>query len=334
MKPKFISESSSEVSRLSRSSHSIIRKNFSSLPRLITSRIFKNLDFEDKISMRQSSFHLRSHVDDHIRRQFVKWKMSLKQSEKLTCEKILLLSIEQVTELNFNPPYLIKLIERTGNIAAYADSIWKDFDCPIRIEKKEKLLQTFYEDTITVFDDRDKKILFTLTLLRMLKVLSGSKVKKVHPFNRKNALRVEFTFTDICFMIPCYNYVYNWFSFDRDWISVLLLFTKFLEIKAAVQQDENVTWVNLIRPINFENTSMIIGRKNPLRSRTKTPAKVSCYLRLDGDQEMIKSIEDFLETDEFDWTKVADKLHVSCKFTSHHTKIGRFINKDLVLTET
>lgn len=284
--------------------------------------------------MRQSSFQLRLHVDDHIRRQFVKWKMSLKQSEKLTHQRILLLSIEQFTKLNFNPPYLIKLIERTESIAEYADSIWKDVDCPIRIERKEKLLQAFYEDTITVFDKRDKKILFTLTLLRMLKALSGSKFKKIHPFNRKNALRVEFTFTDVFFMIPYYNYVYDWFSFDRDWISMLLLFTKFLEIKAAVQQDENVTWVNLIRPMNFENASVIFGRKNLLRSRAKTPAKVSCYLSLDGDQEMINSIKDFLETDEFDWTKVADKFHVSCKFTSHHTKVGKFFVINLVLTET
>jgi hypothetical protein len=83
------------------------------------------------------------------------------------------------------------------------------------------------------FNEKEKKVLFMLTILKMLKLLDPS-FSLVHPFNRKAKLRINFSVSQLFFAVPFYNFAYDWFEFERDWIQVLLVITKFLEIKAVI----------------------------------------------------------------------------------------------------
>lgn len=316
MKRKIYSKSLPNLSEVSLSV-----TNFHSLPRLVTSVIFKNLEFEDMIQLRESNSRLQCHVDDHFRRDFIKWKKSLRKDGSLTNDEILLLSVEEFTKKNFYPPYLLKLIKKTKGISSSSDNAWHDFFTPKKIDEKDKLLKVFYEEADKVFDEKEKKIIFTLTLLQILKTLSDSHFKSIHPFNRKSSLRLEFKVRNIFFAIPFYNFIFDWFSFNSDWINILLLFTKFLEMKSAIEtHGDEVTWVNFLKPINFLNASIIFGRKNPL-SRGKTAARVKSCFSINADRGMIEALKKFIETKEFDWEKSRSEFSIEFRFASVRSRV-------------
>lgn len=304
--------------------HASASRRFSSLPRLVTSIIFQNLQEEEKLQLRATSSQIKLHVDDHIRREFIKWKQSLKKSDTLSHKEVLLLSIEQFTNVNFTPPYVFALIDKTANIASSSDGIWSDLQTPINVEERDKLLKIFYEEADKALNEKDKKIIFTLTLIGMLKALGDSQFTATHPSNKKASLRLEFQFNELFFAIPFYNYVFDWFSFDRDWIQMLLLVTKFLEIKAAVAKRDDAAWVNFLRPMNFEQASVIFGRKNPFTGRAKTPSRAKCRFIINADREMIGEIKKFIETGEFDCAKVAKHFSVYCQLSCLRTKVCEY----------
>lgn len=317
MKRKISSLSSSCVLKRLRRPRTVAVRNFWSFPRLVTSGALQHLNFKEKLLFRESSSLIRFHVDDNIRRELIRRIKSFSASENLTHEKILVLSIEQYTRMNFNPPYICTLIEKTKNISASCNSIWRELETPARIEDKEKLLRVFYDDVDKYFGEKEKKIAFTLTVLRMLKALS-SKYTCVHPSNRKSCLRFNFVLENLFFAIPFYNYVFDWFSFDRDWIQILLLLTKFLEIKAvsAIQNDQLTTWVDFMRPMNFELASVIFGERNPFTNRSKSPSRVKCCFSFKSDRRMTAAIKEFVITEKFDWERVAKDFTVDCKFST------------------
>lgn len=242
-------------------------------------------------------------------------------SDALTHDQILLLSVEQFTKMNFCPPYVLILIERTRNIAESCDNMWREYITPQRIEEKEKLLEIFYEEANRCFAEKEKKMIFTLTMLKLVKALSDSKFVSVHPFNRKDNLRLHFNLHDAFFAIPFYNFIFDWFSFERDWRKMLLLMTKMLEIKAASQRSNDVKWVNFPRPMNFKHATVIFARKNPFSKRAKSPSRVKCCICMQADRGMISAIKDFMETAEFDWEKIASDFSVNFEFANFRSKV-------------
>ena len=177
------SQISSDLLSSLHSSSSATIKPLSSLPRIVTSIIFQNLNLSELLATRECSSGMKYHIDDHIRRRYIKWKKSLNH-QLLSHQKILLLVIEQFVKLNFYPPYIILLIEKTSNIATSCSQIWREYETPIRIEEREKLLKIFYEEADKTFSELEKKVSFTLTVLQILKTLD-SQFTLVHPFNRK-----------------------------------------------------------------------------------------------------------------------------------------------------
>lgn len=290
---------------------------FTRLPRLITSQILQNLDTNEKLALRECSSEIKCHVDDHIRRKYMKWKNSV--DEELTHNKLLLLSIGQFTAMDFIPPYVLKLIEMTESIASSFNNLWPEQKTPVLIEEKEQLLRVFYEEVDKTFDEKSKKIMFTLTLLEMLKTLDSS-FTTAHPFNFKARLRLNFNFQDLFFAVPFYNYVFDWFSFDRHWIQMLLMLIKFLEIKVAVNTDSQTKWANFIRPMNFEGTSVLFGRKNPF-NRTRMPSKVKVNLEITAEKEMLAEFISFMTTGEFNREKTSDKFKINCRFSCFRSKV-------------
>lgn len=317
------SKSTSDISQQRRPSF-ITKRNFASFPRLVTSIVFRNLEFKEILAVRESSSRLQHHVDDHTRRQFIKWCRNVRQSNELSHDEVLLLSVEQFTKMNFHPPYLMKLVERTNIITETCDSEWRELLSPKMIEQRDKLLKLFYEQSSDCFDERETKVIFTLTLLQMLKSLSSSKFKFVHPFNRKASLRFDFKLQDLFFAIPFYDYVYDWFSFDRDWKKMLLLLTKFLDIKVATMHNEDVKWVNFPRPMRFEDATVIFARKNQFTKRARTPAKVKCSCCIEADRDMVQAIKEFMESGEFNWENVASDFSVKCEFSCVRAKVCKF----------
>lgn len=287
----------------------------SSFPRVVTSLIFQNLDLKDILNIRESSPGAQIHVDDHIRRRYIKWKQKSPKSESLSHDEILLLSVDQFAQNSFTPPYILTLIEKTQRIAESSGHMtWRELLAPRNIEGKEKLLKFFYEQANEVFSAREKKVIFTLTILQMLKALCSS-FQSIHPFNRKASLRIQFDIQDLFFAVPSYNFIPLWFSFDCDWIPMLLLFTKFLEIKAAIGLRSDVKWVNLLRPMEFKDASVIFGKKNMFSRGAKSPSKVKCCFLILADRDMIEGIKAFLDTGEFDWQKVAKDFTVHCELS-------------------
>jgi hypothetical protein len=309
-------------SESSDNSPSLSSFDFSSLPRVVTSLVFQHLNFGDKKTLRESSRAVKFHVDDHIRRKYLQWrKKTTLSAEKLSHEKILLAAIDQFVALNFHPPYILTLIEKTLNIATSCGNIWREYGTPMKIEEREKLLRIFYEESDKIFNEKEKKILFTLTILEMLKLLDPN-FSLVHPFNRKTKLRISFSVFQLFFAIPFYNFAYDWFDFDRDWVQVLLVITKFLEIKAAIAISNHVRWVNLVKPVVFEFASIFFGKKNPC-SRFNTVPRVKSTFRISADRDMIGEIKRFLESGEFDWTKAADCFRCDFKFLCLRSKVGK-----------
>lgn len=271
--------------------------------------------------LRESCPGIQYHIDDHIRREFIKWKRSLPRAEKLTNDEVLLLSIEQFTNQGFNPPYVFSLIEKTHTLASSSDSFWRDSEMPRKLEDKQTLLKVFYEEAGKSFDGKELKTIFTLTLLSILRALSGGKFTVVHPSHRESCLRLEFNFQDLFLAIPFYNYVFDWFSFERDWVELMLLLVKFLEIKVAVAKHEDVKWVNFPSPTNFANASVIFGRRNPFNRRAKKPSRVKCLVWINSNCDTIKALKDFLETGELDWLKVSNNFSVICELSCLRVKV-------------
>lgn len=305
-------------SQLLSSSSLAVINSLSSLPRLVTSIIFQNLNLSELLTLRETSSGMKHHIDDHIRRKFIKWKKSLKH-ELLSHQKILLLVIEQFVKLSFYPPYIISLIEKTANIEKSCSQIWREYETPVMIEDREKLLKVFYEEADKTFSELEKKVSFTLTVLQILKTLD-SNFSLVHPFNRKARLRANFNISSLFFAIPFYNFSYDWFKFNRDWVQVLLMMTKFLEIKAAVEISRHVKWVNFIKPMNFENASIFFGKRNPC-SRVNTLPKIKANIRIVADKEMVEEIKKFLISGEFDWRKSAKEIRCEFRFACIRSKV-------------
>ena len=311
--------SDESLSSLHRTSSSLTTiKPLSSLPRLVTSIIFQNLNLSELLAIRECSSGMKCQIDDHIRRKYIKWKKSLKH-ELSSHQKFFLIVIEQFVKLSFYPPYIISLIEKTVNIATSCSQIWREYETPMRIEEREKLLKVFYEEADKTFSELEKKVSFTLTVLQILKTLD-SQFTMVHPFNRKARLRVNFNISSLFFAIPFYNFSYDWFKFNRDWVQVLLMMTKFLEIKAAVEISRHVKWVNFIKPMNFEYASMFFGKRNPF-SRVNTLPKVKANVRIVADKEMVEEIKKFLISGEFDWLKSAKEIRCEFRFACIRSKV-------------
>jgi hypothetical protein len=104
--------------------------------------VFQQLNFADKKALRESSRAVKFHVDDHIRRKYLRWKQkAMLSKEKLSHETILLAAIDQFVALNFHPPYILTLIEKTLNIATCCENIWREYGTPLKVEEREKLLR-------------------------------------------------------------------------------------------------------------------------------------------------------------------------------------------------
>lgn len=297
-------------------------KSFASLPRLVTSIIFQNLEFADKLSLRASSSGMKCHVDDHVRRKICKWIESVKlDKEKLSHQRILLAAIEQFVAMNFHPPYILKLIQNTFDIATSCHNIWREYETPMKIEEREKLLRVFYEEADTSFNEKEKKILFTLTILQLLQMLDPF-FSIVHPFNKTFKLRVTFNNSHMFFAIPFYNFAFDWFEFDRDWIQVLLMIVKFVEIKAAMALANHVKWVNLVKPVNFDYASIFFGKKNPCSKVNNFP-RVKATVRIKANDTMIGEIKRFLVTGKFNWEKAAENFDIEFKFVCVRARISK-----------
>ncbi|KAG5676166.1 hypothetical protein PVAND_006015 [Polypedilum vanderplanki] len=299
-------------------------RNFPSFPRELTSIIFQNLHLSDKLSVRESCTRLHHHIDDHFRRKFIQWmrKLATRIDEKESLhDDILLLSIEQYVNMNFTPPLIEALIELTEDIARCSCDSWHDVTVPIAIEKREKLLKIFYERANEKFTEVERKILFILTLLQMLNSLSSTPLTIVHPFNRKANLRLTFKIQNLFFAIPFYQFIFDWFQFDSDWIGILLLFIKCLEMRAARIKNERVAWTKMIRPMFFKNVSIIVGSENCFRkSQDKKASSVNCTVLMSGSREMIESLKTFLDTGKFDYEKIADEFSVNFEFSCPDSK--------------
>lgn len=319
---KIRTSTSQRRSILHRQSRSIRSRHIAPVSRIATSIIFDNLGLEDIVTFRGSSSRIKSHVDDHIRRKFIAWRPTVRtQTDDFSHERILLICIEQFTKLRFRPPYILKLINKTQSIAATYDDLWHEFLAPIKIDDREKLLRAFYDETSRCLSEKEKKVAFLLTMLQMLKVLSDSKFRAVQPFNRKANFRLEFKIQNLFFAIPYYNFGFNWFSFNQDWIQMLLLLTKFLEIKAALSRIKDVAWVKYLRPMKFENASVFFAMKNSFTKRTKTPSKVEGRCFIQADRKMITNIKNFMKTENFDWEKIAKEFKIQFKLECVRGKI-------------
>lgn len=127
--------------------------------------------------------------------------------EKITHDKILLLSIgEYVKRGNFFPPYVSDLIAMSERIARISkEDLLCDFNIPFVLEEREKLMKIFYEEAYAILPMQERKIIFILTLLRMLKNLGDGTFTSVHPRNRKSELRLSFIVPSLFFAIPYYR---------------------------------------------------------------------------------------------------------------------------------
>jgi hypothetical protein len=274
------------------SGKSSYNKNLTSLSRELTSMIFRNLHLEDKLHVSESNTRLHYHISDHFRRKFIQWMRKLEDCdlEMMSNEKILFLAIERYVKMNFHPPYIQTLIELTQSIERCSSDAWRNIKVPIAIDEREKLLKFFYQQANEKLNDKERKIIFVLTLLTMLRSLCNSQFYIVHPFNRKANLRIFCTIHNIFFVIPFYKFIYEWFDFDDDSIGILLMFVKFLEMKIA----KSSAWTKLLSPMQFNRTTIIFGSENPFNKRVKTHPRIECTILMSANREMIQSMKQFM----------------------------------------
>lgn len=243
--------------------------------------------------------------------------------EKITHEKILLLSIgEYVKRGSFFPPCIAELIAMSERIARNSkEGCLCDFNIPFRLEEREKLLKFFYQQAYerAVTSERERKVIFTLTLLRMLKNLADSIFTCTHPRNRPSELRLSFILPSLFFAIPYYKYIFDWFNFDDDSIAMQLLFVKFMEIKIAT---ETASWTQFVRPMTFENAIVLFGNKNPFRKRALASPMVKCTFNMTANCEMIESIKEFMRSGDFEWGKVAKKFAINFELSCPRNRVG------------
>lgn len=243
--------------------------------------------------------------------------------EKITHEKIFLLSIgEYVKRENFFPPYIADLIALSDKLARNSkEGCLCDYNVPFILEEREKLLKFFYQEAYerAVPSERDRKIIFTLTILRMLKNLGDSIFTSCHPRNRTTELRLSFILPSLFFAIPYYKFIFDWFNFDCDSIAMQLLFVKFMEIKIA---NETAAWTKFVRPMTFENAVLLFGKVNPFHKRALAAPMIKCIFNMIATSEMIESIKEFLKTGDFEWKSASKKFAINFEFSCPRNRVG------------
>lgn len=317
-----MSESVNNLLRRRRSSTDIFKKN--SMPQLVTELILQHLNQEDQLNFRLASRSTRSIVDSHIRSKFLEWRRQVRRAENLSSDEILVESIQEFTNMNFVPPYVLALIAKTKNLAEASIGPFRDLQMPRIIEEKEEILRNFYRDASKSFSDHQLKTIFTLTTLRILKTLSNGKFHSVRPGNEPTKLRVDFTFLNLFFVLPFYNYIFDWFEFNRDWIDMLALLVKFLEIKSAVDSNLEVTWPEIARPLNFERASFIFGRRNMFSKFAKKPSQITCHVYINANRDMVEELIKFMNGGSFDFSKACPTFSVVCEMECLRVFVSKF----------
>lgn len=243
--------------------------------------------------------------------------------EKITHEKILLLSIgEYVKRGNFFPYYIADLIAMTEKLARNSkEGCLCDYNVPFILEEREKLLKFFYQEAYerAVTSERDRKIIFTLTILRMLKNLGDSIFTSCHPHNRTTELRLSFILPSLFFAIPYYKFIFDWFNFDCDSIAMQLLFVKFMEIKIATVA---AAWTKFMKPMTFENAVVLFGSKNPFCKRALAAPMIKCIFNMTTTREMIEAIKEFMKTGDFEWKNVSKKFSINFELSCPRNRVG------------
>jgi hypothetical protein len=243
-------------------------------------------------------------------------------NEKITHEKILLLSIgEYVKRANFFPPYIVNLIVMSERLARNSkEGCLCDYNVPFILEEREKLLKFFYQEAYErVASECEQKIIFTLTILRMLKNLGDSIFTSCHPRNRTTELKLSFILPSLFFAIPYYKFIFDWFNFDCDSIQMQLLFVKFMEIKIA---NDSAVWTKFVRPMTFENAVVLFGSKNPFHKRALAAPMIKCIFHMTATREMIEAIEKFMRTGDFEWKNAAKKFAINFEVSCPRNRVG------------
>lgn len=227
----------------------------------------------------------------------------------------LIKTVGEFIKRDYAPPYIADLVGMTKRIAKNSNVSLCDFNIPFLIEDREKLLKLFsqqaFEQAIT--SHRDRKII--LTLLQMIKNLGDFIFTQSHPHNRHTELKLSFMISNLFFAIPFYKFIYDWFTFDVDSIQILVLFVKFMEIKIASETKE-AAWPKFMKPMTFENSTVLFGSINPFRRKASAAPTVKCTVNfISSNNEMFEAIKRFMRTGDFEWENVAQKFMINFQFS-------------------
>lgn len=282
------------------------------------------------VSTAYSKHHDVSHGIVEYREKSKLLKKLSELNNKLTHEKILLLAIGEYIKRDFAPSYIYDLIEMTKRLARNSNTALSTFSVPFILEDREKLLKYFYEEAYEhVPSEQERKIIFILTLLQVLKNLGDSIFTQTHPRNRSSSLRLSFIMSNLFFAIPFYKFIFDWFSFNDDSIPILLLFVKFMEIKMA---KETAAWAKFVRPMTFRNATVLLGSRNPF-NRKNSASKIKCTVNLTASCDMIEAIKGFMRTGEFQWEKAAKEFSVHFEFSCPRNRVGEidlFFSREMI----
>lgn len=262
-----------------------------------------------------------SHDNQYCTMDNLRNKLS-EMNYKLTHERILLLAIGEYVKRDFAPPYISDLIRMTEKVERNSKEVLCDFNVPFILDEREKLLKYFYQQAYDAFSsERERKIVFTLTLLQMLKNLGDFSFTHTHPKNNRNELRLSFIIPHLFFAIPYYKFIYDWFTFDGDSIAIQLLFVKFMEIKIAGERMES-SWAKFVRPMPLENVSILFGSRNPFHKKALALPSVKCIVNMRGSCDMIEAIKEFIKSGEMQWEKVGAKFEAIFELSCPRNRVG------------
>ena len=273
-----------------KTSRAIIQKTSNylcKLPREMIFEIVSKMKYEDRKNFRGTSRTMKEIVDYEQNWEFKRFQLSKKPDQHIP--------IYHFANRNFTPPILHELIK----------SSTQENSIGLRnLEKRETLLTDFLEQAQNRFQGTELRILYTLTLLDLMKSLTDSKYTVSPPMSRDNII-ISFNIQKIFIGILWASKSLSHFAFDNDFASIPVILSRILSLKEKIP---------LYSPVDFQRNEyldlgdkmVIIGSRldGNWRQKLRSPLTTQCHLHLQGSSSGLQAIRDFMENGTFDWGKV------------------------------
>lgn len=280
--------------------------HFNDLPREMIFNIVEKMDFQVRKKFRETSTQMKSIVDYEQKWEYKKSQLFTTRDPRM--------SIYHFAD-DFTPPILHDLIKLSSGLERTQNARG--------MEMRDAMLTQFFQQAQGHYDDPDLKILFTLTMLDLMKNITNGIFFINRPTHQDSDIIISFVIEKIFLAILWASKSISHFAFDEDFPNILVMLTRILHIKEKLPFEPTITYRNF-EYLDFGKKLVLVGSKvDYWRPKPATPIMMKWDLRLQGNLNTVQAFKDYMNTGIFDWIR-ADAVHSKLSISSPEARKCNF----------